>query len=59
MACVVTTTCRNAFCCRTYCSIELAINDIKAEKIVAEVMKLSLVDRIWPNCLGRPIQNLD
>ena len=24
---------------------------------MAEVMKLSLVDRIWPNCLGRAIRN--
>ena len=57
VAFVVIPTCRNAFCCWTYCSIEPAINDVKAEKIVAEVMKVSLVDMIWPNCLGRAIQN--
>ena len=57
MACVVTSTCRNAFCCWKDYSIELAINDVKAEKIMAEVIKLSLVDRIWPNCLGRAIRN--
>ena len=46
MACIVTPTFLNAFCCWTACSIESAINEVKAEKIVVEVMKLSLVDRV-------------
>ena len=41
----------------TECTIESVVDDVKAEEIVAEIVKLPLVDRVWPNCLGRAIRN--
>ena len=31
------------------------MNDVKAEAVVSEVVKLPVVDRVWPNFLGRAI----
>ena len=32
-------------------------NIIEAQKVVSRVLELPIGERLWPNCLGRPIRN--
>ncbi|XP_063945074.1 uncharacterized protein LOC135151216 [Daucus carota subsp. sativus] len=38
-------------------SFELEEGNIEAEKVVSKILELPIAERLWPNCLGRPIKN--
>ena len=41
----------------TQCNIESAVEDVKAQTIEGDIVKLPLADRVWPNCIGWAIHN--